>query len=144
MLVEGGQASQNLQRATEMIRRAAEQNCAIVVLPECLDLGWTDPAARELAQPIPGPHSDRLAQAAQQAGLYVVAGLTERELDVLRLVAEGLTDVEVGERLFISPRTVGAHMRSIFAKLNVNSRAAASNDAGTVRTTCCSATGASG
>jgi predicted amidohydrolase len=78
MLVEGGQASQNLQRATEMIRRAAEQNCAIVILPECLDLGWTDPAARELAQPIPGPHSDRLAQAAQQAGLYVVAGLTER------------------------------------------------------------------
>jgi predicted amidohydrolase len=61
-----------------MIRRAAEQNCAIVVLPECLDLGWTDPAARELAQPIPGPHSDLLAQVAQQAGVYVVAGLTER------------------------------------------------------------------
>jgi predicted amidohydrolase len=78
MLVEGGQASQNLQRATDMIRQAADQGCAVVVLPECLDLGWTDPAARELAQPIPGPHSDRLAQAAKQAGVYVVAGLTER------------------------------------------------------------------
>jgi DNA-binding NarL/FixJ family response regulator len=59
--------------------------------------------------------------------------LTERELDVLRLVAEGLTDAEVGERLFISPRTVGAHMRSIFSKLNVNSRAAAARIAGEQR-----------
>jgi predicted amidohydrolase len=78
MLVEGGQPEQNLQRATEMIYQAAEQGCAIVVLPECLDLGWTDPAARELAQAIPGPHSDSLAEAARRSGVYIVAGLTER------------------------------------------------------------------
>jgi predicted amidohydrolase len=43
-----------------------------------MDLGWTDPSARRLAQPIPGPHSERLAQAAKQTGMFVVAGLVER------------------------------------------------------------------
>lgn len=53
------------------------------------------------------------------------AGLTNRELEVLRLVAQGLTDAEVGARLFISPRTVGQHLRSTYGKLGVRSRAAA-------------------
>ncbi|MEZ4524049.1 MAG: response regulator transcription factor [Thermomicrobiales bacterium] len=52
-------------------------------------------------------------------------GLSEREIEVLRHVAEGMTDREIGERLFISPRTVGQHLRSIFNKLDVNSRTAA-------------------
>jgi DNA-binding CsgD family transcriptional regulator len=51
--------------------------------------------------------------------------LTPRELDVLRQVAEGLTNAEVAERLVISPRTVHAHLRSIYSKLEVHSRAAA-------------------
>jgi DNA-binding CsgD family transcriptional regulator len=53
------------------------------------------------------------------------AHLSTREVEVLRLVAEGLTDTEVAERLFISPRTVGQHLRSIYNKLGVSSRAAA-------------------
>jgi len=53
------------------------------------------------------------------------AGLTAREIDVLRLIAEGLSNAEAGERLHISPRTVGQHLRSIFGKLGVNSRTAA-------------------
>ena len=48
------------------------------MLPECLDLGWTNPAAADLAAEIPGPTSDVLCRAAREAGLYVVAGLTER------------------------------------------------------------------
>lgn len=52
------------------------------------------------------------------------AGLTERELEVIRLVAEGMTDREVGARLFISPRTVDRHLRNIFNKVSVGSRAA--------------------
>ncbi|HUT92278.1 MAG TPA: carbon-nitrogen hydrolase family protein [Thermoguttaceae bacterium] len=78
MLVEGGKPRENVGRAVEMIRRAAAEGCRIVVLPECLDLGWTHPSARQLAEPIPGGASDRLAQAARDAGIYVVAGLTER------------------------------------------------------------------
>ncbi|MBI3962204.1 MAG: carbon-nitrogen hydrolase family protein [Deinococcus sp.] len=81
MLVEGGNASANLKRATQMIKEAAAQGCTVIVLPECLDLGWTDPSARELAQPIPGKYSDQLCQAARQAKIYVAAGLTERAGD---------------------------------------------------------------
>jgi DNA-binding CsgD family transcriptional regulator len=52
-------------------------------------------------------------------------GLTEREVEVLRLVAQGLTDAQVAEALVISPRTVNAHLRSIYSKLNITSRTAA-------------------
>ncbi|HYI15358.1 MAG TPA: response regulator transcription factor, partial [Thermomicrobiales bacterium] len=53
------------------------------------------------------------------------AGLTPREVDVLQLVAQGLTDTEVAERLFMARRTVNTHLTSIYTKLGVNSRAAA-------------------
>jgi DNA-binding NarL/FixJ family response regulator len=52
-------------------------------------------------------------------------GLTAREVDVLRLVAEGLTDARVAEELVLSPRTVSTHLRSIYNKLRINSRSAA-------------------
>jgi predicted ATPase/DNA-binding CsgD family transcriptional regulator/Tfp pilus assembly protein PilF len=54
-----------------------------------------------------------------------IHGLTVRELDVLRLVAQGMTDAQVAESLVISPRTVNAHLTSIYSKLGVNSRVAA-------------------
>ena len=54
------------------------------------------------------------------------AGLTNRELEVLRLVSRGLTDAQTGEQLYISPRTVSQHLRSVYGKLGVNNRAAAS------------------
>ncbi|CAN5644816.1 hypothetical protein BH23CHL2_BH23CHL2_03510 [soil metagenome] len=50
------------------------------------------------------------------------AGLTPREVEVLQLVADGLTDAEVAERLFVSPRTVNSHLTSVYNKLGVNSR----------------------
>lgn len=78
MLVVGGQPDENLARAVQMIREAAERGCDVVLLPECLDLGWTHPSALDLAEPIPGPRSERLAEAARAAGVHVVAGLTER------------------------------------------------------------------
>lgn len=53
------------------------------------------------------------------------AGLSQREAEVLRLVAQGLTDAEVAERLFIARRTVNTHLTAIYTKLGVNSRVAA-------------------
>jgi DNA-binding CsgD family transcriptional regulator/tetratricopeptide (TPR) repeat protein len=50
------------------------------------------------------------------------ASLTAAELAVARLVAEGLTNREVADRLFISPHTVNSHLRHIFAKVDVKSR----------------------
>jgi DNA-binding CsgD family transcriptional regulator len=51
--------------------------------------------------------------------------LTNREREVLYLVASGHTDRKIAESLIISPRTVNRHMSNIFAKLDVTSRAAA-------------------
>jgi predicted ATPase/DNA-binding CsgD family transcriptional regulator len=53
------------------------------------------------------------------------SGLTEREVEVLHLVADGLSNAEVAERLVLSERTVHAHLRSIFDKLGVTTRTAA-------------------
>ncbi|MHB0957683.1 MAG: carbon-nitrogen hydrolase family protein [Pirellulaceae bacterium] len=81
MLVEGGKISANLDRAETMIRRAASEGCAVVVLPECLDVGWTNPHARTMAESIPGPRMQQLARAAADQHIFVVAGLTERDGD---------------------------------------------------------------
>ena len=53
------------------------------------------------------------------------AGLTAREVEVLRLVAAGLTDAQVAERLYLSPRTVNTHLTSVYNKLGVSTRLAA-------------------
>ena len=52
-------------------------------------------------------------------------GLTAREVEVLRLVAQGLTDAHIAEQLVISPRTVNTHLTSIYGKIQVSSRSAA-------------------
>ena len=53
------------------------------------------------------------------------ADLTDREVEVLRLIARGRSNREVAERLFISPKTVGRHVENLYAKIGVSSRAAA-------------------
>jgi DNA-binding NarL/FixJ family response regulator len=53
------------------------------------------------------------------------AGLTEREVEVLRLVAAGLSNAEIAERLFLSPNTVKVHVVRVLAKIGVHNRAAA-------------------
>jgi DNA-binding NarL/FixJ family response regulator len=53
------------------------------------------------------------------------AGLTAREVEVLHLLAGGLTDLRIAEKLVLSPRTVHAHISSIYSKLGVTSRSAA-------------------
>jgi DNA-binding NarL/FixJ family response regulator len=53
------------------------------------------------------------------------AGLSAREAEVLKLVAKGLTNAQVAQALFISPRTINGHLGSIYAKLGISSRAAA-------------------
>ena len=53
------------------------------------------------------------------------AGLSERELEVLRLVADGLSNREIAHRLSVSPRTAEHHVQHIYAKIGASSRASA-------------------
>ncbi|HPD14927.1 MAG TPA: carbon-nitrogen hydrolase family protein [Planctomycetota bacterium] len=78
MRVETGEKEANLERALVGIAEAAEQRADVVVLPECLDLGWLCGRARELAEPVPGTLSRRLAEAARAHGVYLCAGFTEQ------------------------------------------------------------------
>jgi DNA-binding CsgD family transcriptional regulator len=50
------------------------------------------------------------------------ASLTRAELDIVRLVAEGLGNKDIAARLFVSPRTVQAHLTHIYTKLRLTSR----------------------
>ena len=54
------------------------------------------------------------------------AGLTTREVEVLRLLAQGLSNKEIAQRLVISPKTAGNHIEHIYAKIDASSRATAS------------------
>ncbi|HEY0753980.1 MAG TPA: AAA family ATPase [Ktedonobacteraceae bacterium] len=76
------------------------------------------PPASERGTAITPAH---LAHTSYQLDLH----LTRRELEVLRLVAEGRTDREVADTLVLSPRTVNRHLSNIFVKLDVPGRAAA-------------------
>jgi DNA-binding NarL/FixJ family response regulator len=50
------------------------------------------------------------------------SGLTERQMEILKLVANGLSNSEIGNKLYISTRTVENHISTIFSKLNIHSR----------------------
>jgi predicted ATPase/DNA-binding CsgD family transcriptional regulator len=66
----------------------------------------------------------RASKATMGQAMYP-AGLTAREVEVLRLVAQGLSNAQIAEQLVISLLTVKAHMRSLYNKLSISSRSAA-------------------
>jgi DNA-binding NarL/FixJ family response regulator len=71
----------------------------------------------------PEPESARTPAA--RANVQRPAGLTTREAELLRLLAQGLSDAAIVQKLVISPCTVNSHLTSIYSKLDVSSRAAA-------------------
>ncbi len=83
-----------------------------------------DQIDRCLVERSTGREGSRLAPAGRLATRF---GLTHREIEVLALIAEGISDREVGERLFISPRTAMRHVANILLKLDVGSRTAAAS-----------------
>ncbi len=79
MRVDGGDPAGNVARALEWIDEAAKNDTQVVLLPECMDLGWTHPSALELAEPIPGGYPcEALSKAAKDHGVYLCVGLTEQ------------------------------------------------------------------
>jgi DNA-binding CsgD family transcriptional regulator/tetratricopeptide (TPR) repeat protein len=81
-------------------------------------------AEQDVQTPILWPSSATRSETGPAAGPYP-AGLTEREVEVLRLLAQGLSYAEIAAKLVISPRTVNRHLTSIYNKLDVTSRHAA-------------------
>jgi DNA-binding NarL/FixJ family response regulator len=81
---------------------------------------WLDPAIA--GKVIEAYRSTGIPRAQQQAKL---AELTEREVDVLRLIGRGRSNTEIGVELFISEGTVKSHIGHIFTKLDLRDRAAA-------------------
>lgn len=73
-----GRAADNLHRAGASIRAACQQGARLVVLPEAFMTSLDLPRSREIAQPVPGPLTQWLAERAREEGVYLVAGVLER------------------------------------------------------------------
>jgi DNA-binding NarL/FixJ family response regulator len=74
-----------------------------------------------LGEPAQAPSMTQPLAGERRVGALTLLG--KRETDVARLVAEGLSNKQIGAKLFISERTVDSHVRSILNKLGFNSRA---------------------
>ncbi len=112
-----------LARRLELARQALGEEADAAAWAEGERMTLEEALAYALEEPTV-PHG--CSQAPERAA----GPLSARELEVLRLVAEGLTDARVAERLHLSPRTVGRHLESVYRKLDVSSRTAAVKWAG--------------
>jgi LuxR family maltose regulon positive regulatory protein len=93
------------------------------LLHEALTRGIAPDYARRLLSAFPIAETEQTAPSTTQAPKSeLVESLSERELEVLQLVAEGLTNPEIASRLFLSLNTVKAHTRNIYGKLGVHNR----------------------
>jgi DNA-binding NarL/FixJ family response regulator len=108
-LAHGGQP----ERAVAELRRAASE------LQACGAVRYRAAAERELRRL--GHRMHRRTRPGKSGGIGIQA-LTERELQVARLVVDRRTNPEIAEALYLSPKTVETHMRNIFRKLDVSSR----------------------
>jgi LuxR family maltose regulon positive regulatory protein len=93
------------------------------LLYEALSLGIAPDYARRLLAAFPVAEPEQAAPLGTQAlKSDLIEPLSERELEVLQLIAEGLTNPEIASRLFLALNTVKAHAGNIYGKLNVHSR----------------------
>ena len=103
-------------------RRVAESRAPLRAARTTFDLigaaGWAEHARAELRAT-----GERLATGEGDARDRSAAEtLSAQELQIARLAAQGLSNKEIGQRLFLSPRTIGSHLYRIFPKLNISSR----------------------
>ena len=112
--------------AEESLRRAAVLATRLGAAPLSEEIAIL---ARRARIRVPGAGGDVAEDQDDRAGL----GLTERELDVLRLVAAGRSNREIAAELFISPKTASVHVSNILGKLGVATRGEAAAKAHALR-----------
>ena len=66
LLVEGGEPERNFDRALKLISEAKNNGSDLIILPECMDFGWTHPSSLTEAKFIPGEFSDILCNEAKK------------------------------------------------------------------------------
>ncbi len=106
--------------AVALLRRGrpADKASAVSLLEQGLAM------ATELGmKPLAGIIDGRLRELRPPASPCYPDGLTGREVEVLRLVSRGLTNREIGDRLFISPHTAATHVQHVLAKTGMANRA---------------------
>ncbi|GAA4803328.1 LuxR family transcriptional regulator [Actinomycetospora chlora] len=110
----------------EWLRRRRRGLEAREMLAASLDafetLGAHAPATRVRAELRAAGSTDHGADAGTPAGTDLLAELTPQQREVVALAAEGLRNREIGQRLFLSPRTVGSHLHHAYAKLGITGR----------------------
>ncbi|MFI2104525.1 AAA family ATPase [Isoptericola sp. NPDC019693] len=102
-----------LRRVRQYARARQVLERAVQIFTELGAAPWVVRAQAEL----------RAAGTTVHHGAFAPVSLSSQELQVVRLAAEGLSNKQIGERMFLSPRTVGAHLYRAFPKLGVTNRA---------------------
>lgn len=98
-----------------LLQAARQQDIYADYVMALLDIPEPESAA-------PHPAGEDTTRVSPTAPIDLVESLTSRELEVLRLLAEGLTNPEIGQRLFLSPNTVRTHTYNLYGKLGVHNR----------------------
>jgi len=105
---------ERLRRARAATESRVQLQAALAAFQKLGAAPWTARAELEL----------RATGQARRSTSAPGAALTPQELQIARLAASGLTNKQIAERLFLSPRTVGGHLYQIFPKLGITTRAA--------------------
>ncbi len=122
MTVVGGDPKTNLNHARDMIDEAAENDADVILLPEAMDLGWTDPSALTEAQPVEdGQTTLVLAGMAKKHDVYICSGLIEKADDK---VYNSAVIIDPGGNIILTHRKIneldiGHPYYSLGDKLNV-------------------------
>jgi ATP/maltotriose-dependent transcriptional regulator MalT len=106
---------ERLRRRRAMTEARVQLNAAREIFERLRAQPWVERASAELRA---------TGQTKPHAGDNVLDRLTPQEVEIVTLAASGLTNKQIGERLFLSHRTVGGHLHRAFPKLGVSTRAA--------------------
>jgi DNA-binding NarL/FixJ family response regulator len=104
---------ERLRRARRRVEARDQLRAALETFEKLGAAPWAERARSELRAS---------GETARKRDPSTIAQLTPQELQVARFVAQGLSNKEVAAQLFLSPRTIDAHLRNVFAKLQLTSR----------------------